>query len=86
MKDGCYYLQCPCGRRHLKPTHDGHPRCPRCGRELRYLSGMDSWEWCLQHPVRREKRPAWYQRPAQELQVFSEDALWFRRNSPHIEP
>eukprot|EP00974_Lingulodinium_polyedra_P097060 9407322-Lingulodinium_polyedra.AAC.1 len=47
---------------------------------------MDSWEWCLRQPLRREHRPPWYQRPAQESQAFSEDTLWFRRNTPHIEP
>eukprot|EP00974_Lingulodinium_polyedra_P090135 8741107-Lingulodinium_polyedra.AAC.1 len=47
---------------------------------------MDSREWCRRHPLRRGQRPPWFQRPAKELQVFAEDALWFRRNSPRIEP
>eukprot|EP00974_Lingulodinium_polyedra_P083099 8047606-Lingulodinium_polyedra.AAC.1 len=34
MKDCGYYLQCLRGRRHLKRTRDGHPRCPWCDREL----------------------------------------------------
>eukprot|EP00974_Lingulodinium_polyedra_P032230 3104273-Lingulodinium_polyedra.AAC.1 len=34
-----YYFRCPCGRRHLKPTCDGQPFCPGCGRVLRYLGG-----------------------------------------------
>eukprot|EP00974_Lingulodinium_polyedra_P064038 6185474-Lingulodinium_polyedra.AAC.1 len=75
MKDCGYYLQCPCGRRRLKPARDGHPRCPWCDRELHYLRGMDSWGWCLRHPLRREHRPQWYQRPAQGSQAFSEDTL-----------
>eukprot|EP00974_Lingulodinium_polyedra_P101137 9798369-Lingulodinium_polyedra.AAC.1 len=37
MKDCGYYLQRACGRRHLKPTRAGHPRCPWCDRELHYL-------------------------------------------------
>eukprot|EP00974_Lingulodinium_polyedra_P024409 2362800-Lingulodinium_polyedra.AAC.1 len=44
MRGRGHYLQCPCGRRHLKPARDGQPLRPWGGRELRYLSGMDSWE------------------------------------------
>eukprot|EP00974_Lingulodinium_polyedra_P018026 1746204-Lingulodinium_polyedra.AAC.1 len=46
---------------------------------------MDSWDWRRRYRARHGQRPSWFHRPAQELQAFTEDALWFRRNSPHIE-
>eukprot|EP00974_Lingulodinium_polyedra_P126917 11200149-Lingulodinium_polyedra.AAC.1 len=35
---------------------------------------MDSWEWCLRHHFATREAPVCFQRPAQELQAFAEDA------------